>query len=449
MNTRILAAIAVLGLNAPAFAHRLDEYLQATLVSIERNQLHASLRLIPGVAVSSAVIAAADANSDGVFSESEQQSYAEAVLRDLTFSEDGYRLTPRLNAVSFPSPAEMRQGMGEIHIELTADLPPGGSRRSLVVQNNHKPSLSVYLMNCLAPRTPGIEILAQQRNPSQSYYRVDYAVSNSLRALPASWRPGLNAILSQFSSVPRMFRLGMQHIAEGTDHLLFLIALLLPAPLLASRGRWTSVSGFRESLLRIVAIVSAFTIGHSLTLAAAASGLVSLPEPPVEALIAVSILISAIHAMRPIFPGREPLIAGFFGLIHGLAFASALHDLGVGFWQCIASILGFNLGIETMQLIVVAAILPSLLVLSRTRQYAIVRRAGAVAAGLAAIGWILERSIGVATPVDLLVNSVARRGAWIAAFLWGVSAASWLFRRAARTGWDASPQTGPGIARVV
>ena len=113
-----------------------------------------------------------------------------------------------------------------------------------------------------------------------------------------------------------IFRRGMRHIAEGTDHLLFLLALLLPAPLMAVGAHWTGFAEVRTSFLRILGIVTAFSIGHSLTLALAAWGLIRVPSRPIEVLIAFSILISAIHAFRPIFPGREARIAAFFGLIH-------------------------------------------------------------------------------------------------------------------------------------
>ncbi len=119
----------------------------------------------------------------------------------------------------------------------------------------------------------------------------------------AAWLSGV-----QFSS---LFRLGMRHIAEGTDHLLFLLVLLLPAPLLVSGLRWGPPSGVRQSLLRILGIVTAFTIGHSITLSLAALNAVNVPSRPVEVLIAVSILVSAVHACRPIFPGKEAWIAGF------------------------------------------------------------------------------------------------------------------------------------------
>jgi hypothetical protein len=211
-----------------------------------------------------------------------------------------------------------------------------------------------------------------------------------------------------------LFRLGMRHIAEGTDHLLFLLALLLPAPLLAVRSRWAGYAGARRSLVQILKVVTAFTIGHSITLALAAMGLVHVPSRPIEVLIALSILVSAVHALRPLFPGREALIAAFFGLIHGLAFAATLGQLGLGRWDRVAGILAFNLGIETMQLIVVAAIMPSLVLLSRMRSYSVLRVGGALFAGFASLGWIAERLFGFHSSVDVVVDSVARHGVWIA-----------------------------------
>jgi hypothetical protein len=118
--------------------------------------MHASMRLIPGVAVSSAVIAAIDCNSDGLFSDAEQQTYAREVLGDLTLSENGHALKPRLREVSFPAPADMKEGLGEIHIEFDADLPAGWPHRTLVIENHHGPRISVYLINSLVPQNPNI-----------------------------------------------------------------------------------------------------------------------------------------------------------------------------------------------------------------------------------------------------------------------------------------------------
>lgn len=226
---------------------------------------------------------------------------------------------------------------------------------------------------------------------------------------------------SWFTGFGSIFRLGVRHIAEGTDHLLFLLALLLPAPLALSHSRWRSPAGVRESLIRILKVVTAFTIGHSITLALAALGIVHVPARPIEVLIAVSILVSAIHAIRPIFPGRESAIAGFFGLIHGLAFATTLGELGLGRWERVASIFAFNIGIETMQLIVVVATMPSLILLSRSRAYAALRVGGAVFAGLASAGWIAERLFDQHTPVDFVVDGLAHHADWIACLLLLVS----------------------------
>lgn len=188
-----------------------------------------------------------------------------------------------------------------------------------------------------------------------------------------------------------MVALGMQHIAAGTDHLLFLLVLLLPAPLLVKRQRWEGYGGTRYSLIHLLQIVTAFTMGHSITLLAGALGWLRLPGQPVEVLIAVSILVSAIHALRPLFPGREALVAAGFGLIHGLAFAGTLANLQLDATRMGLSILGFNAGIELMQLIVILFVMPWLIWLSRIPAYKYVRVAGAVLAGIAATVWITER----------------------------------------------------------
>lgn len=168
-----LVAIAVL-LGGTASAHRLDEYLQATILSVEKDRVQAFVRLAPGIAVASAVIASVDTNGDGVLSETEQRAYAERVLRDLSFSVDGQRLQLRLVSVDFPKVQEMKEGLGEIQIELTADLPRGGSSRKLVFENHHQSRISAYMVNCLVPRDKKIQITAQNRNQNQSFYELDY-----------------------------------------------------------------------------------------------------------------------------------------------------------------------------------------------------------------------------------------------------------------------------------
>jgi hypothetical protein len=422
-KTATLIVVFVLLLGKTAFAHRIDEHLQATILSLEANRVEASMRLIPGMLVSSSVIAGIDSNGDGVFSESEERAYAEHVLGDLSITIDGKSIQPKLVSWSFPEPAQMRAGIGEIHIEYTADLPYGGPDRTLILANHHLSRTSVYLMNVLVPQHRNVRILAQRRNEQQSFYEVDYQQTSAIGgASQTPWAVNLGVWLNglQFSS---LFHLGMRHIAEGTDHLLFLLALLLPAPLLVSGSHWGPSAGVRQSLLRILGIVTAFTIGHSITLTLAALGAVHVASRPVEALIAISILVSAVHALRPIFPGKEAWIAAFFGLIHGLAFAATLDRLGLGHWERVAGILAFNLGIEAMQMLVVTAILPSLMLMSRTRAYPFLRIGGAVFAGAASVGWIVERILNVETPVDTIVNAFARHALWIAVTLFLVSLA--------------------------
>ena len=119
-----------------------------------------------------------------------------------------------------------------------------------------------------------------------------------------------------------------------------------------------------------------------------------MPPKPVEILIAVSILVSAIHAVRPIFAGKEMYLAAGFGLVHGLAFATVLDGLNLGAGDTALSILGFNIGIELMQLLVIALIAPWFILLSFTTVYKYVRIADASFAAIAAIGWIAERVSG-------------------------------------------------------
>jgi HupE / UreJ protein len=213
----------------------------------------------------------------------------------------------------------------------------------------------------------------------------------------------------------RLFSMGMRHIAEGSDHLLFLLALLLPAPLLAKDHRWRSGKGVADSIRTIVKVVSGFTLGHSLTLGLAAAGWIVAPTRIVETLIAVSVFISSIHAWRPLFAGKEVWIASGFGLIHGLAFAETLSGLNFDGFTLALSLFGFNLGIEFMQLLVIAAALPIMILLSSTRLYAPVRLLGAGFAAACALGWIAERALQVANPLRPLADWMTAPPGWFIA----------------------------------
>jgi HupE / UreJ protein len=206
-----------------------------------------------------------------------------------------------------------------------------------------------------------------------------------------------------------MCKLGIDHISEGTDHLLFLLALLLPAPLLVEKKRWATFGGNRYSLIRLLKIVTAFTLGHSITLLIGSLGWVHLPSQWIEIAIAFSILISAIHAIKPIFAGREVYIASGFGLIHGLAFANSLTNLSLNSQQMALSILGFNVGIELMQLFIIILTFPFLLLLSRSSFYFIFRNTGAVLVAMSALAWMIERITNKENFITHFVEKVANQ----------------------------------------
>lgn len=209
--------------------------------------------------------------------------------------------------------------------------------------------------------------------------------------------------------------LGLHHIAEGYDHLLFLVALLIPAPLAARNGRWNKTVPPKRAAWRLATIVTAFTVGHSITLLGGVLLGWRMPERLVEFAIAASILISAVHAWRPIFPGREAWIAAGFGLVHGLAFATLANGFGLGLTERVLATLGFNLGVELFQLVVVAAVMPFLFLLAPKPFYTFVRATLASFAGLAALAWMVERITGQSNQVAALADIVLAHSPWLIA----------------------------------
>jgi len=202
--------------------------------------------------------------------------------------------------------------------------------------------------------------------------------------------------------------LGIEHIATGTDHLLFLFMLVLAAPLVAARGRWRGVRATRDMLGRLARIVTAFTLGHSLTLAAQTLGAFDLRASVVEPLIALSILATAVHVLRPLFPRADVAFAGGFGLVHGLAFASTLAGRDLGAAQTAWTLLGFNIGIEVAQLGILALVVPWVLLLARTPWYRGFRVAGASAGLTLACAWLFERIAGRPNPLGVIVTTLER-----------------------------------------
>ena len=191
MKGKLAAALILLLAGTTAPAHRLDEYLESTIVSVEKSRLQAEMTLTPGVAVYPLVVAAIDTDADGVISKTEERAYAGRVLRDLSLTIDGHGLMPHLVSVKFPEIGEMKEGRGQIEIEFAADLPGYRSNRRLTIENHHQSRIAAYQVNCLVPRDPEIRIVAQNRNYSQSVYELDY-VQSGVRSgpLPAAWWAG-------------------------------------------------------------------------------------------------------------------------------------------------------------------------------------------------------------------------------------------------------------------
>jgi hydrogenase/urease accessory protein HupE len=172
--------------------------------------------------------------------------------------------------------------------------------------------------------------------------------------------------------------LGVEHILSGIDHLMFVGALLL-------------LVGFRRQL---VWTISAFTLAHSLTLASAALGILTLRPPPVEACIALSIVLVCVEALhdRKTLAKRLPALVAFtFGLVHGLGFAGALADIGLPQKHLATALLTFNVGVELGQLAVIGAAWAAWLALRRFDWTALARQPALYAFGTIAAYWTWTR----------------------------------------------------------
>jgi hypothetical protein len=172
--------ILLLAVPSAALAHRLDEYLQATLVSIEPGDVRLQMNFTPGVAVADRVLARIDTNHDGIISANEAKAYGELVRNHLLVRLDGRKLVLKLATSGFPAVTELRSGWGIIQIEFTADigsLSPG--RHKLSLENRHLPGLSVYLLNAAQPKSAQVQITRQMRNKHQSRGSIEFATLQS------------------------------------------------------------------------------------------------------------------------------------------------------------------------------------------------------------------------------------------------------------------------------
>jgi hypothetical protein len=188
---------------------------------------------------------------------------------------------------------------------------------------------------------------------------------------------------------------GVWHIWIGFDHILFLMALLLPAVLKREKRQWLGVDSLRPAFMNVLKIVTAFTVAHSVTLTLAAMDWMNLPTRLVESVIAASVAVAAANNLWPVTKGKSWMMAGGFGLIHGFGFASVLGDFGLAKGNLATALVGFNLGVEFGQLVIVALFMPLAFALRGTALYRTgVFKIGSVLIMLIALMWMVERMIG-------------------------------------------------------
>ncbi len=211
-------------------------------------------------------------------------------------------------------------------------------------------------------------------------------VTQTARATPDAPAIVIETTASDWQVTRTYLLLGIEHILLGIDHLLFVLALVL------------LVKGWK----RLVGTITAFTLAHSLTLAAATLGLIHVPGPPVEACIALSIVFVAAESLhsragRPGLTERAPwLVAFIFGLLHGLGFASALREVGLPPHAIPIALLFFNVGVEIGQLAFIAAVLGLIAAVRRIR-LPVPRWAPLIppyAIGAIAMFWVIQRING-------------------------------------------------------
>ncbi|MGK7872114.1 MAG: DUF6702 family protein [Xenococcaceae cyanobacterium] len=199
--------------------------------------------------------------------------------------------------------------------------------------------------------------------------------------------------------------LGIWHIWEGIDHILFLIALILPSVLRREGFNWRPVQKFRPAFIYVVKVATSFTIAHSITLSLAALHIVEMPSRLVESIIAASIGFAAADIIYPLFRGKIWLIIFGFGLFHGFGFASVLAELGIIQEHLVLSLFGFNLGVEIGQVAIICLVFPILYALRNSRFYSkIILRFGVALLFTAALYWFIERAFDVDIPVFALVR---------------------------------------------
>jgi len=173
----LVASAIVLACTFSSQAHRLDEYLQATRITLAMNQIELAIDLTPGVSIAQELLQSIDPNGGVRIGSNQGTNYAQRVIQDLVLDLDGKRQQIRLSKATFPARADMSAGEGTIHVHAVAKistLKPG--QHELFFRNSHLNKISVYLVNALVPVSKSIQITNQSRDNLQKEYRLSFEV---------------------------------------------------------------------------------------------------------------------------------------------------------------------------------------------------------------------------------------------------------------------------------
>ena len=167
--------LGLMALQCTSNAHRLDEYLQATLVSIEPDRIRLQIQLTPGVQVAEPVLRLVDLNHDGRIAPEEADAYADLVKSSLSLKLDGRNLRLTVQVIESPEAADLRTGLGAIQIELSAAMESlTAGAHQLTFENRHQTNLSVFQVNAVLPRSKDVVIRRQERNEIQSRATIHF-----------------------------------------------------------------------------------------------------------------------------------------------------------------------------------------------------------------------------------------------------------------------------------
>ncbi len=319
-----------------------------------------------------------DANQNGEITWGELKSQREAIsaraLSRLKISADGHECSLQVNdlkvtqhsdgcyavlALTLDAPGDAK--VLDIEYSLLFDVDP--THRGLVLYSNGT-SASTHV---LSPSEPTLELKTSESNLLQTF--ITYV------------------------------REGVWHIWIGFDHILFLLALLLPAVLILKDRSWLPVEEFKPALRTVTKVVTVFTIAHSITLWLAVMEYVTITSQVIEATIAFSIVVTALNNIYPFLRVSSWVIAFGFGLIHGFGFANVLLDLGLSNVALGVSLFAFNVGVELGQLAIVIVYLPIAYALRKTKFYeTVIFKLGSAVVVIVGVIWTIERVLNVEIP---------------------------------------------------